>query len=1117
MKREKDRLQRVMVIGATPSGIVAANKLGELGIPVTLVDSDPDLDRKLSRDEWKLRSGMPLNHAHRPGLIRILRNPAIQCILPAAINTVKHSRQGFSVSLTRHATFTDPQRCTLCGKCMEVCPVTVEPDKKAIHAGSRRSLPGRPVIDKRKQPLCSAACPLGVNVQGYVALAAKGRYTEALALIREKNVLPGICGRVCTHPCETQCRRSELEGAVSIRAIKRFLADMDTSPPAPVHIPPETAPRIAVVGSGPAGLAAAAELARSGMRVTILEREPMAGGLLRYGIGAHRLPREVLDRELAYIRSLGVDIRTSQAISLPGDLPALKKSYDAVLLATGAWKDRKLGIPGEDLLGVEGCIAFLSRFHNNNHGNIGKKVAVIGDGNAAFDLARVLRRTGAGVTLVSWFEKNRIPADSEEVADALAEGVLIKDATSVVEFTGANGRVNRLVCRPTRPGKPDSTGMIWPEVVPGSQSFDLDVDRVFLAIGQTGPLAPSAAQGGLAVTDRGFIIHNDFHTGMDRVYAAGDATTGPSTVVHAMAEGRCAAMAVRDDLRPADRTRPEPPNRPETADYRPIPQSGPDLPRTPASSLPCSENVLDFTEVTKAYTPSQVIYEAGRCLQCGVCSECLECADQCQNRAILHQDTPEELSEYAGVLVVADPDMIPHPVKGDDVIRAYGPRTSQPDTAAMLVRGFAAAAAAMTILKPASRKRKGHGLSMGSPDPVLATQGIKTGVFICKCNTSLGWAPAMDAVIGSLEGTDNVIHAQTLDSACVDEGIAAIIKAVRTRSINRIVLASCVCCPLNFVCNSCTDQRSRLKHGLFHATGISRAMVETCNIRGEVLPLLCRYPELAMKRFTGLLRRSVRRASRLRPFPTPFRNYNFTTAVIGQSEAALTSAMTLAETGSEVLLFGAGENPLAMDPGHPNILAMKGSSVQEMSGSLGDFTIVARIGDNLQTFHAGAVIIEDKTLKRIKYIHQEGLPDRVVIAALQEADKTGIPYVLPGMTSISGLFISNPPGISVSARQKGSAAAMHAATIMPREPRQSKGYTVAVETNLCRGCGRCIEVCTYQAVTLNQNAMGGWSASVDESLCKGCGNCISVCPTNAVDSPYRSQAFLERSLEEILV
>lgn len=211
MRSSKDRLHRVLVIGANPAGLAATNKLGEMGIPVTLVDPDPDLDRKLSKAEWRLDSGVSLNYALRPGLLRILRNPRIRVVIPGEISSLKHTPQGFCAHFESTETFIDADRCVLCGCCADVCPVTLEDGSKPLLYHGRQSLPGKPSIEKRRQPLCQANCPLGVNVQGYVALTRVGRYKEALDLIRRDNILPGICGRICTHPCELACRRGELD------------------------------------------------------------------------------------------------------------------------------------------------------------------------------------------------------------------------------------------------------------------------------------------------------------------------------------------------------------------------------------------------------------------------------------------------------------------------------------------------------------------------------------------------------------------------------------------------------------------------------------------------------------------------------------------------------------------------------------------------------------------------------------------------------------------------------------------------------------------------------------------------------------------------------------------
>jgi len=1119
MKRPKDRLHRVIVVGATPAGIVATNKLGELGIPVTLIDTDSNIDQKLSRDEWKLKTGMQLNHAHRPGLIRIFRNRGIKCIMPAEVKSIKHNLQGFRVSLVKKQTFIDSEKCTLCGRCVEVCPVQVGENEKAIKIDSRLNLPGRPEIDKRRLPLCLESCPLGVNAQGYIALAKEGKFIEGLELVREKNILPGICGRICTHPCEEDCRRGELDDAVSIRSIKRFLADYETEHakeiPFEKHsnkIVEARKEKIAIVGSGPSALAAAAELAGFGCRVTVFEKQEKLGGLLRYGIGPHRLPRNILDAELKYIEKLGVNFITSHRVDLKEDPGQLRNEFDGVILCTGTWKDRKLGVPGEDMEGVESCLSFLNRFYHGGVEKIKEKVAVIGDGNAAYDLARTLFRSGADVTIVSWFKKDKIPADLEEIDAADEEGIKTNDSTQVVGFLGKNNRFRSLLCRSTRPGKPDDNGIVWPVIIEDKKPFELEFDKVFVAIGQVGSLEENSCDKGLKISEAGFIkTDEDCRTDMLGIYAAGDVVTGPSSVVHSMAEGKRVAHRVLNDvcgLQIHDTCA----ERPRDKDFPEISKDIPNLRRAVMPKRRIPERRNNFSEVELGFSESRVIYESERCLQCGVCSECLQCVDVCKAiGAIDHGESEEGSVEHAGVVIIADSEMAPQ-VRGDDVIRAYGPKFSKTDVYAMIMRGFASAANAMVLLKKTMQRQKGHGFSYSQPEPGLSPD-IRIGVFACRCNDSIGWLDGMDSYVENLIAVKNVVHCEVIPSACVPEGISIILKSVREKGITRIALASCVCCPLDFVCSACTDQRSRLKSALFTATGISRSMVVTCDIRGEALSLIKKDSRHAMARFEGLISRSIRSAERFKLFPSPMRNYNFTTAVIGKSEAVVTSAMTLAKADMDVYFFG----PEKIIPEHPNVHCFEGASVNALSGTLGDFQVKIKSNNTDQKIHVGAVIIGEKSRKKIKYIHQESLPSRIVASSMQTEGTKGIPFFYPGMTSISGLFLADPPGINISNRKKGAAVAALAAAVMPRGPRHGKGYTVVIDEDLCRSCGRCIEVCLYQAITLKKNSTGVWYASVDEAFCKGCGNCISVCPSNAADSPYRNQAFLEQILEEILL
>ncbi len=371
------------------------------------------------------------------------------------------------------------------------------------------------------------------------------------------------------------------------------------------------------------------------------------------------------------------------------------------------------------------------------------------------------------------------------------------------------------------------------------------------------------------------------------------------------------------------------------------------------------------------------------------------------------------------MVIVADPAIAPN-IKGDDIIRAYGPKAARSDVNDMIIRGFDAAARTMLLLGGASKKTKGHGLSVSVPDAGLSPE-IRIGVFACRCNDSLGWLDGMDAYLSRLPATNPaIVHTEMLTSACVKEGSSAIIRAVREKGITRLVLASCVCCPLNFVCSACTDQRSRLKNNLFHGTGISRSMVETCNLRGEILRLVESKPDLALERFKGLLQRSIQRTLHLKPLLAVDRNYNFAAAVIGNSPATITSALTLADADHEVFRFGTAEQPLSDLVDHANIHNFPDWYVKGIKGTIGDFQILVESESHSQVLRAGTVILGEKARRRIAYTHQEGLPSATVEAVVQERGINGIPFAYPCATSVPGLFLAEPPDIKVSKLKKGN-------------------------------------------------------------------------------------------------
>jgi heterodisulfide reductase subunit A-like polyferredoxin len=359
----------------------------------------------------------------------------------------------------------------------------------------------------------------------------------------------------------------------------------------------------------------------------------------------------------------------------------------------------------------------------------------------------------------------------------------------------------------------------------------MQFDLAFVAVGQVADPEMFGSVAGFE-TVRGGYLQVDQHscTGLPNVYAAGDTASGPSTVVKAMASGRKAAKAVHLALsgeEVANRLA----ARPEERDFSPISPETPFLARASMPERQPSIRIESFSEVALGLDEAQARAESTRCLQCGGCSECFQCAEVCPAEgAIRHDDLSQTVVEHAGIVIIADPSLAPQ-IKGEDVLRAYSSKSPKTDVYAMMLRGFAAAAEATVLLGGTSQRMRGHGLSFSPPALQLSPE-VRIGVFVCSCNESLGWRPEMTEYVQDLLSRSQVAHAEIIPSACAPEGSSAILKSIRQRGLTRVVLASCVCCPLDFICSACTDQRSRLKNALFHGTGVNRAMVETCNLRG---------------------------------------------------------------------------------------------------------------------------------------------------------------------------------------------------------------------------------------------------------------------------------------------
>lgn len=565
----------------------------------------------------------------------------------------------------------DEAKCVACAQCVEVCPGNALKLGQKLCATNDTSAPKYTKItetfnfakavnenyrENREDVLpsgtapCKAACPAHIPVQGYLKLAAQGRYTEALELIKTENPFPAVCGRICNKRCEAECTRGDVDEAVAIDEVKRFIADHDMHeetrfvPKMVNQIGRPYTEKIAVIGAGPAGMSCAYYLAQKGYPVTVFDRNPVPGGMLTLGIPSFRLEKDVLNAEIDILKEMGVEFRCGVEVGKDVTIQQLRgEGYKGFYLAIGAQKSAKLRIPGEELEGVLGGVDFLREVNLGNEPGIGRRCAVIGGGNVAMDVCRSAVRLGAEETYVFYRRSEaEMPADPEEVREAMEEGVKFRFLSAPVEIIGADGRVSAIKIEKMALGEPDERGRRKPV---GTGEFEIvEIDSVIGAVGQTVDWG-TLDVGALKTTKKNTAEADSltYQTAQPDIFVGGDCYTGPKFAIDAIAAGKEAAISLHRYVHPgqtltAGRDRRE--YRALDKEHAMIGVGGFDREhrQTPGYN---AAKAKTFADARVTFTEEQVRKECARCLGCGatkvdsyLCIGCGLCTTKCKFDAI---------------------------------------------------------------------------------------------------------------------------------------------------------------------------------------------------------------------------------------------------------------------------------------------------------------------------------------------------------------------------------------------------------------------------------------------------------------------------------------------------
>jgi NADPH-dependent glutamate synthase beta subunit-like oxidoreductase/formate hydrogenlyase subunit 6/NADH:ubiquinone oxidoreductase subunit I len=1055
----------VLIVGSTRAEVQAALDLADCGIQVYLIESKSFLG---SQEEY-----LSPDLYQNTRLLELLKHPRIKTWTNTVLEELNRKNGKTQALIYQSPRYVDLTKCTACGDCLEICPITIpETGQKAITLGGQ---PGCAVIQKAGISPCTNACPAGIHVQGYVALIAQRRYKEAYQLIHDALPFPSVCGRVCNHLCETACTRSQLDEAVNLMGLKRYVADwaFENQDEVPTQEHAETklsgsGKKVAVIGAGPAGLTAARDLARMGHQVKVFDANPEPGGMMRIGIPPHRLSYQQLQWEIDHILAEGVELQLNTWVD---DIPGLlKKGFDAVLISAGVGKAIKPDLPNVDHPDNWLSLEFLRKVCLGEKIDLsGRRVIVMGGGDVAMDAARSALRLGHPQVKILC---RGLRASDHELSATLEEGIeIIKDRVfQSVDLE--NGKICGITCLRAEVG----------EVVDGKRQFSvipesdhqITGDLVIWALGQRADHSFLPSDGGIQeISPRGINTDHDFMTTLKGVFAAGDIRRGNTYfVVDAVGEGHQVALAINRYLA-GDKSSPSDTERKEVIlnqdemkrrlNHNEAAQKG----RISSSHLPIKDRENSFSEVDLTLGESEALEEAGRCLVCGPCSECMACLEVCQPGAINYYQAGTTHNLDVGSVLI--PEKLEFDADNHNFIRIeVGDEFS----------GSAAAYQAMMALG-VNGVHQGSQLLRISDQSSADDKGI--GLVLCQCGGEISRYVDLEEISKRAHDWDDVIYTEEVPLACSREGAKSIQDLIKGQNIGQLVLAACSCCSLDQICYSCTYQRMRCKENLGVFDQIkSHVDLEFVNIREQCAWVHSQNRGTATTVAERLIKSTLSRLqagtiARLAPDLKPR-----TVGVIGGGLAAERSLDLLDRAGIQMV----------------RIQYLPKEIFRNGGGYL--------IKNGKQIIKTDLILLAPKDKRELTRLGKAYhlLNGRAVIGTITDQREL-LNY---------GVVIC-PPDLEPEIASEGAVAQI--LSWMYRLIWSDLDNSAEVDPLRCRACGTCQEVCGFGIPDIAEDDFGR-HATIDPRLCLGCGICAAQCPSGAITPGSTPEYVLEGMINAIL-